>query len=395
MTIPGSDNAKQLEALLAINKLVMSGADFDNVLEAVVQGTLDVIANAEGAVVEICDGDEMVYRAASGSMAKFVGMRIKIAGSLSGLCVTNEEILYCEDSEVDARVDRVACRKVGICSMIVAPLLHRNRAAGVLKVYSSKAKAFSDNDKLVVQFFVTMIAAGFGSIIDAKAAATMRDLVYTVTHELRTPLTSLKGALELISGLHKVELPMSAQNMLSLALRGSDRLMLLIEDLLTVGKMESNEMRFKMEEIELSTTLAEAVEMMASYREKISFTLEKPPAGTTIYADKSRFLQVVTNLLSNAAKFSPLNSQVDISVLTKGDKVVVSVKDQGKGIPGPMQARIFEKFVQAQSGQGTGLGLYITREIVEKMGGRIWFESEEGRGTVFHVELLANAARFT
>ncbi|MDP9127613.1 MAG: GAF domain-containing protein, partial [Pseudomonadota bacterium] len=292
------DLSKQTEALLSLNKTVMSGADFPSVMEAVVQGTLSVLPQADGAVVELREGDEMIYASASGSMSKHVGLRIKMAGSLSGLAIQEEKLLYCADSETDPRVDRAACRRVGLRSMIIAPLIHRHQCLGILKIYSNTVDAFKEQDQIVAQFFVTMIAAGFGSVVDAQAAAIMKEFVNMATHELRTPLTSLKGALELMSGMHNVELPANVQTLLNIALQGSNRLMFLINDLLTVGQMDAGKMAFVLIEESLDDMLACAVNDMSSYRKNVAFRLETTAPGIKIAVDRNRFLQDMANLTS-------------------------------------------------------------------------------------------------
>ena len=383
------DLSKQTEALLAINKAVMAGADFSSVMEAVVKGTLIVLPQAHGAVVELREGEEIIYASASGSMAKHVGLRIKVAGSLSGRAMREERLLYCSDSETDPRVDRAACRRVGLRSMIIAPLIHRHQCLGILKIYSNDVNAFNEQDKIVAQFFVTLIAAGFGSVVDGQATLIMQEFVNMATHELRTPLTSLKGALELMSGLHKVELPADVQNLLEIALKGSNRLMLLINDLLTIGKLDAGKMVFAMKDESLDDMLSECVRDLSSYRKSITFQVDAAATGIRIATDRGRFVQVMANLMSNAAKFSAENGSVVIRTDLKDGKALISVIDHGEGIPLEFQAKIFQKFAQAGVGQGSGLGLHIAKEFVEKMQGRIWFKSEEGKGTTFFLEFQA------
>lgn len=139
------DNATLLEIVRAQTEIAKLGLDLAGVMGFVTQ-RLQHMLHASGAVVELAEGEEMVYRAASGTIEPLLGLRLQRVGSLSGLCVQSGEVLRCEDSELDPRVDREACRRVGLRSMIVTPLKHLDTTVGVLKVVSPDAQAFSDAD---------------------------------------------------------------------------------------------------------------------------------------------------------------------------------------------------------------------------------------------------------
>lgn len=117
------------------------------------------ITHAKGAMVELAEGEDMVYRAVSGSAAHLLGLRLNIQNSLSGLCVEENQTLYCEDSETDPRVDREACRKVGLRSMAVVPLMYCDQTVGVLKIYSEKVSAFQTQDLTILTLMSELIAA--------------------------------------------------------------------------------------------------------------------------------------------------------------------------------------------------------------------------------------------
>lgn len=150
------------ETLLAIIAVQQEIAEADLSLD----GVMDVVVrcaarltNADAAVVELHEGDDMVYRAGSGSASAHVGLRLGVHSSLSGLCVRLDQTLRCDDSESDPRVDRDACRRVGARSMLVAPLRHRGMAIGALKVYAGRAAAFDDTSAAVLQLLVGLISA--------------------------------------------------------------------------------------------------------------------------------------------------------------------------------------------------------------------------------------------
>lgn len=149
----------QLDEIIRVQTgMIKLGIDFDAVIALVARET-QLLTGAEGAAVELAEGDEMVYRAVSGSVLQFQGMRIDRATSISGTCVELGRLLYCEDSETDARVDRDACRKVGLRSMLVAPLFHEGETVGVLKVLSASPSAFGPAAGRILSYMTELIAA--------------------------------------------------------------------------------------------------------------------------------------------------------------------------------------------------------------------------------------------
>lgn len=223
------------------------------------------------------------------------------------------------------------------------------------------------------------------------------EFISTVSHELRTPLTSIRGSLGLISGGAVGKLPEQAKDMLKIASKNTERLLLLINDILDIQKIESGQMAFNFQSLDIMSFLERAVEENASYGEQhgVKFVIANEIENFQIYGDKDRMMQVMANLLSNAAKFSPDDETVEISVAHHhGDTIRISITDHGEGIPEAFQPKLFDKFTQSDSSDtrqkgGTGLGLSITKIIVEKHGGRIGFVSREGIGTTFYIELPA------
>ncbi|GGD63811.1 ATP-binding protein [Aurantiacibacter arachoides] len=222
------------------------------------------------------------------------------------------------------------------------------------------------------------------------------EFVSTVSHELRTPLTSIAGSLGLLVGGAAGQLPDTAKRLLEIAHSNSERLVRLINDILDIEKIESGNMPFEMQTVELTPLLDQAVQANRGFAERlgVSFRLEFGPADAAVLADPDRLMQVLTNLLSNAAKFSPDGGEVNISVLPLDRRFRITVADKGPGVPEEFKPRIFDKFAQADSSDtrqkgGTGLGLSIVREIVVRLGGSVSFDSKPGEGTAFHVDLPA------
>ena len=220
------------------------------------------------------------------------------------------------------------------------------------------------------------------------------EFISTVSHELRTPLTSISGALGLIQGGALGTPPEAMRGMLVTAHNNAQRLILLINDLLDMEKLVAGKMAFQMQEQPLMPLIDQAIDSnqayAAQFRTRLVITERLDDAGVNV--DAMRLQQVMSNLLSNAAKFSPPETQVEVRVESIADRVRISVIDSGPGIPEEFHERIFQKFSQADASStrkqgGTGLGLAITRELVERMRGSINFFSEPGHGACFFVEL--------
>lgn len=219
------------------------------------------------------------------------------------------------------------------------------------------------------------------------------EFISTVSHELRTPLTSIRGALGLVAGGVTGELPKEAQEYIDIALSNSDRLVRLINDILDIEKMQSGSMEFRMRATELGGAIRAAIaanEAFASAHRVRLVLASNIPSGEVL-VDPDRLTQVLTNLISNAAKFSPTEGVVELSVERSGAQLRVNIRDHGPGIPAEFRNRIFQRFAQADASStrqkgGTGLGLSISKAIVERMHGQIGFEPAPGGGTVFFFE---------
>jgi PAS domain S-box-containing protein len=506
-----------LQGVLEMQQLA-TDAEFD--LELFMQRVVDLaesLTAARGAVIELLEGDEMVYRSASTSIREHVGLRLKLGTSLSGCCVTEQRALRCDDIEYDDRVDRDACRRVGIRSMLCTPVFEAGRAVGVLKVMASETLAFDEDDQYLLSLLAGSLGAALGRHLVLQSLKNSEEIFRTametapignalvtpdgrflsvnhalcellgyseeellandfqsithpedvlldevlvqrclageidryrlekryyhssgrivwallsvalvrhnngqanyfvaqiqdtteqreiervkdefisvVSHELRTPLTSIRGSVGLVLGAHSATLPESAKRFLEIASSNCERLMRLINDILDIEKIVSGNMRFELAPRMVADIVRNAVQAAEGYGQRLNvrFQLDEPSSDIRIAVDEERFLQVLANLLSNAAKFSPAHETVQVSITRPQDQVRISVIDRGPGIPEEFRERIFGRFSQADSSStrragGTGLGLHITRQIVERMGGRIGFDTVLGSGTTFWVE---------
>jgi signal transduction histidine kinase len=232
-------------------------------------------------------------------------------------------------------------------------------------------------------------------ITERRAVDKMKtEFIGMVSHELRTPLTSIRGSLGLLQGGIVGEIPPKAASLVSIALNNSDRLVRLVNDILDIEKIESGRMEFRFERHDLTEIAKEAITANTAFADQhdVRFVMDGMHENALVVADRDRITQVLTNLLSNAAKFSSTGGKVIVSVFRKGTGIQVEVADRGQGIPKDFKDRVFNKFAQADSsdnreGNGTGLGLSISKTIIEKHGGRISFRAREDLGTVFFFHL--------
>jgi PAS domain S-box-containing protein len=220
------------------------------------------------------------------------------------------------------------------------------------------------------------------------------EFISIVSHELRTPLTSIRGSLGLLEGGVAGELPAKAMQLVMIAHKNSQRLMNLVNDILDMEKLASGKMTMEIVRLDLVAVARAALEANLGYADGfgVRYQLSTALPEAWVMADNHRLMQVFANLLSNAAKFSGSGKQVELRVVANGAWMRVEIEDHGKGIPESFRAAIFGKFAQADAAstrhlEGAGLGLHITRTLIEKMEGRIGFESSEGVGTTFWFEL--------
>jgi len=227
-----------------------------------------------------------------------------------------------------------------------------------------------------------------------------REFISTVSHELRTPLTSIRGALSLVLGKSADQLSEKALHMLEMANRNSERLTLLINDILDLEKIESGRMVFEVKAVDLLTLSRQAVADNEGYarQHNVNLELTSELKQAFVNADENRLLQVYANLISNAIKFSDEGAKVEIKLTTQDSGFRVAVRDYGQGIAEEFRHRVFQRFAQADSSDtrdkgGSGLGLSITKAIVEHLNGQIGFKSEPAKGSVFYFDLPALQVR--
>jgi PAS domain S-box-containing protein len=230
----------------------------------------------------------------------------------------------------------------------------------------------------------------------AKVDQMKTEFVSMVSHELRTPLTSIKGYLDLVLDGEAGEINEMQREFLGVVQSNTDRLVVLINDLLDISRIESGRLQLSIAVLPINQIIEEVVASLRTQIEekRLSLELNLPEELARVKGDRDRVIQVLTNLLSNAYKFTPEGGRITVSARRTDGQVQVDVADTGIGISPRDQQKLFTKFFRADSSMtreagGTGLGLTIAKSIVEMHGGRIWFGSEVGKGSTFSFTLPA------
>lgn len=224
-----------------------------------------------------------------------------------------------------------------------------------------------------------------------------REFVANVSHELRTPLTSMKSYLEaLLDGA--VDDPDVAPQFLQVTSNETDRMIRLVNDLLQLSKMDARDDHIMMAEVNLMNMIHHVIDRfeMSNKQENIQFKRKLPDETIAISGDRDKLVQLMDNMISNAVKYSPEGGVITIALKREKERVIISVKDEGVGIPKDNLSYVFDRFYRVDKARsrnlgGTGLGLAIAREIVEIHGGSIWVSSDWGKGTTFSFSLPLNS----
>ncbi len=244
----------------------------------------------------------------------------------------------------------------------------------------------------------TKLTGTVQDVTDQRAVERMKDeFLSVISHELRTPLTSIRGALGLLAGGALGPLSADAQRMATIAVSSSDRLVRLVNDILDVERMAAGRVTLKPESCAADELAHTAVQEMAAMAQAATITLEVGEAGGSVWADRDRILQTLTNLIGNAIKFSNVGGQIQIGAAPADGMVVFTVVDHGRGIPAEQLESVFGRFRQVDASDardkgGAGLGLAICRGIVDQHGGRIWAAGTPGGGATLAFALPADPA---
>jgi PAS domain S-box-containing protein len=295
-----------------------------------------------------------------------------------------------------------------LASLLILPLRTRREMLGALVIAANDPDRAMTDEKLPLAEVLAERAALaienaklYTEQVDARRKvedlSRLKDEFLSIaSHELRTPVTSIKGYTQLAKTLIRENDLATSEEYLDIALDQIDRMARLILELLDVSRIETGKLEIRREPIVWPNFVRDVVHRHHTAVSDRRFHLNVPESDRIVNGDRDRLEQVLGNLLENAVKYSPDGSEIVVNVDDRGDQMVTSVCDRGIGIPADELNQVFERFhrgrhVSSTNYGGLGLGLYITKQIVERHGGAIWVESKEGQGTTFYFSLPAAA----
>jgi signal transduction histidine kinase len=390
---------EQLKALHNILLSITQTFDLDKILREIVSQARTVLGSEYTSIVTVNNDGSLGI--GCGDFVDIPPLRIRArAKGVTRSIISTGQPVAIDDIATDENPNP-ALISARIRSYAGVPIKTKDRTMGVLFVHSTKPTAFSRSMVLLTylanQAAIAMEnarlyqeASTVGALREADRLKT--ELLANVSHELRTPLASIKGYCT--STLHFYDRLTDDEKLDSLREidRASDRLAELVENLLELSQLEEAGLKIDKELTRIEPVITATVEDMKRKAEEHRFAVCVTKPLPALEADPRRLRQVMDNLLSNAVKYSPPGTEVAILCKAKGKEIVVGVRDQGVGIAPEEQVRIFERFHQVEmpgggKPSGAGLGLTICKRIVEAHGGRIWVESELGKGSTFYFSL--------
>ncbi|HMI31971.1 MAG TPA: ATP-binding protein [Candidatus Limnocylindrales bacterium] len=393
------------EATQRITALYEAGKEISTSLSR--QATLQVIVNqvtklagAEASLMFLYDTETGEYIAEAGggvSQENLKNYRFGSGEGLHGQAVRNASPVRAAHVAETVGVEAFLS-ELEVTSALVIPLLTNENVLGTITALRRGGRPFSADDQEVLTMFASQASIAVTNAIlyeRTKELDRMKsEFVAVVSHEVRTPLTSIKGSLELLGDERFHVLPPPQRELLSICQANAERLITLINDILDFSKLESSKLSLNFESFEIGKIVPEAVDHIRNLAaiKGVSIDVHMEGSAGVVEADPMRVAQVITNLLGNAIKFSPDKGKIEVWARGTDAEVVIDVKDFGKGISQRDLSRLFQRFAQLDSSTtrkagGTGLGLVISKGIVEQHGGRIWVESAIGAGSTFSFAL--------
>lgn len=399
---------KELSSLLSVSEILTSTFDLPHLLDAVLAKAVEIISGADGGALLLqgADHDSLSLQYSVGidheslSQFTFTPDSDSSSDSISESADDRQRDMVKETVTAFLQSDALRSRTQ---SSISAAVSHRNRYIGSLVMLSFRdTQAFSESDRRLLQAIADYIAIAIERTQLAKEAEEAQALheadrlrsqfISSVSHELRTPLTLIKGySTSLLRENVSWDEP-TQREFLQVIDEKTDELRDLIDKLLQSAKLEAGALKLEKEPVLIPRLARRVVEDTALRAKKHKFTLQFAPSFPVVEADIRCMEQVLRNLVENAVKYSPEGGRIIIAGKVKGNEVIVSVSDEGIGIPPEHRDRVFERFYRVNSSlthgtSGSGLGLSITRGHVEAHGGRVWLESTAGKGSKFYFSL--------
>ena len=396
----------QLEALSEVGDAVSSSLDADEVLRTIVTVAVELTGTDGGSLMEYDEESHLFsVRTAFGTSPSVLealrGSRIQIDETLVGRACISRTPLQVENLELVERDPHLSVLyEAGWRSVVAVPMVRSDRVVGALVVRRKSPGTFSEETCDLIAAFASQSAIaltnarlyqqlGLQSAELAEASQHKSEFLASMSHELRTPLNAVIGFSEVLLERMFGDLNERQEDYLRDILSSGRHLLALLNDVLDLSKVEAGQMDLDPSDFSVKESLSYAISMVRerALEHRIALRLEVEDGVGLVWADELRFKQIMLNLLSNAVKFTPDGGSVEVRVRVAHGDLEVTVSDTGVGIAPVDQQRIFDSFQQGartvRKAEGTGLGLTLTKRIVELHGGRLWVESELGHGSTF------------
>jgi len=396
-------NEQNLRILQTVTETALTHLALDDMLQSLLDTIVDAL-EVDTAVVLIAtpDGATLVARASHGLEEEVeLGVRIPVGQGFAGKVASEGRAIVIEDVR-HSQVLNPILREKGLQSLVGVPLRARSKLVGVLHLGSYRPHRFQQHDVELVSVIADRVAIAIenSELFDAlrsarqdvdaaEAAVRMRDEFLSVAaHELKTPLTAAKTAAQLLGrSFRGTQLSTTQSRALDTVDRQIEKLSRLASQLLDTVRLESGHLALEFGEVDVVALLRDAIEQARTTTDRHQFSLDAPDE-LRLHADALRLEQVFTNLFDNAVKFSPAGGAIEVSARRAATTALLTVRDHGIGVPREHRARLFDQFYQAHPNRsGLGLGLYISRHIIERHGGTMYAEQPEGAGTRFVISL--------
>jgi signal transduction histidine kinase len=389
---------KEHKALYNIGLMLASAVKSEQVFETIVRSAMEITNTPAGSLAlyeKETNRTKLVVKI--GLSENFSSVRewsCRSHGITQYILENRSSKVICDISQADPKLDTPVIVKEGIKSLIATPLISEQEIVGILYVDDFKPRQFTQREVSILNLLANKAALAIQKtclLEELEQASRLKsEFLTNMSHELRTPLNSIIGFSELLLDQIPGKINQEQHQCLSDILESGQHLLQLINDILDISKIESGKTEIRLENFNFKELIEGVQHTVESLTNKNSQQFEVDIADDIgeLYADKRMIKQVLLNLLGNAVKFTPEKGKIRLEVVKKGEQYLASVVDNGVGIPKEQQNIIFDEFRQldgshARKYEGSGLGLALAKRFVEMHQGKLWVESEFGKGSRF------------